>query len=73
MLVLWSAWSEFKELNKEIAGVLEVRDAAKGHLDTVYIFKLHRPMCAHANVIAFSIGIESILNILALSMFLRMR
>ena len=60
MLVSWSGRSELEALNKEIAGALVIRDAVERQLDTVYISKLHRPTCAHANVVIFSV-VESIL------------
>jgi len=43
-------------LNKEIAVAQMVRDVVERH-------KLHRPTCAHANVVEFSI-IESIPDVL---------
>lgn len=62
MLVSWSVPLELEALNKEIGGALVIRDAVERQLDTVYNSKLHRPMCAHANVVIFSV-VESILII----------
>jgi hypothetical protein len=59
MQVLWSGQSELEELNKEIAGAQVVERPS----NTVYIFKLHRPTCAYANVVLFSVT-ESIPDIL---------
>ena len=62
MLVSRSGRSELEALNKEIAGALKIRDAVERQLDTVYISKLHRPTCAQANVVIFSV-VESMLVI----------
>ena len=60
MLILWSGPLELEALNKEIGGASVIRDAVERQLDTVYISKLHRPTCAHAHVVIFSV-VESIL------------